>query len=120
MSPARACDHDRALAGEFAGATVTILGPFSDVDETKFLESIRPFEEQSGIDIQYTPETSFDSAISVRVDAGDIPDLAIFPQPGLLARFVEQGTWVRAIIEVGPRQLARAVERARAMLPPAS
>ncbi len=36
------------------------------------------------------------------------------------ARFVEQGTWVRAIIEVGPRQLARAAERARAMLPPAS
>jgi hypothetical protein len=36
------------------------------------------------------------------------------------ARFVEQGTWIRAIIEVGPRQLARAVERARAMLPPAS
>jgi len=34
------------------------------------------------------------------------------------ARFIEQGTWVRAIIEVGPRQLARAVERARAMLPP--
>ena len=36
------------------------------------------------------------------------------------ARFVEQGTWVRAIIEVGPRQLARAAQRARAMLPPAS
>ncbi len=36
------------------------------------------------------------------------------------ARFVEQGTWVRAIIEVSPRQLARAVERARAMLGPAS
>lgn len=36
------------------------------------------------------------------------------------ARFIEQGTWVRAIIEVSPRQLARAVERARAMLPPAS
>lgn len=35
------------------------------------------------------------------------------------AKFVEQGTWVRAIIEVGPRQLARAVERARAMLPSA-
>jgi hypothetical protein len=36
------------------------------------------------------------------------------------ARFVEQGTWVRAIIEIPPRQLARAVQRARAMLGPAS
>ena len=36
------------------------------------------------------------------------------------ARFVEQGAWVRAIVAIGPRHLARAVERARAMLPPAS
>lgn len=32
------------------------------------------------------------------------------------ARFVEQGTWVRAIVAIGPRHLARVVERARAML----
>lgn len=36
------------------------------------------------------------------------------------ARFVEQGTWVRAVVAIGPRHLARAAERARAMLPPAS
>ena len=34
------------------------------------------------------------------------------------ARFVEQGTWVRAIVAIGPRHLARVVERARAMLRP--
>lgn len=32
------------------------------------------------------------------------------------ARLVMQGTWVRAIVAVGPRHLARVVERARAML----
>jgi hypothetical protein len=32
------------------------------------------------------------------------------------ARLVTQGTWVRAIVAVGPRHLARVVERARAML----
>jgi len=31
-------------------------------------------------------------------------------------RFVEEGTWVRAIVAIGPRHLARVVERARAML----
>jgi len=34
------------------------------------------------------------------------------------ARFIEQGTWVRAIVAIGPRHLARVNERARAMLPP--
>lgn len=32
------------------------------------------------------------------------------------ARLITQGTWVRAVMAVGPRHLARAVERARAML----
>ena len=32
------------------------------------------------------------------------------------ARLVTQGTWVRAVMAIGPRHLARAVERARAML----
>jgi hypothetical protein len=31
------------------------------------------------------------------------------------ARFVEQKTWLRAIIAIGPRQLARVVERAKAL-----
>lgn len=33
------------------------------------------------------------------------------------ARFVEQKTWVRAIVAIGPRQLARVIERAKALLP---
>jgi len=32
------------------------------------------------------------------------------------ARLIAQGTWVRAIIAIGPRHLARAVERANALL----
>ncbi len=38
------------------------------------------------------------------------------------AKLVEQGTWVRVIIQVGPRQLARATQRVRALLaaPPAA
>jgi len=83
--------YERALAGEFDGTTVTILGGFSDQDEVKFLNSIAGFEEQSGIDIQYSPTSTFDTTIAVRVDADDKPDIANFPAPGLLARFVEQG-----------------------------
>jgi hypothetical protein len=34
------------------------------------------------------------------------------------ARMVTEGSWVRAIVDVGPRHLARVAERARAMLAP--
>lgn len=82
---------ERALAGEFSGAVVSMSGPFVDEDAVKFNNSIAAFEEQTGIDIQYEGTKEFETTISVRVDAGDAPDIADFPQPGLLANFVAAG-----------------------------
>ncbi len=85
---------ERAMAGEFAGTTVVIDGPFTDEDEVKFLEGMQPFMDATGIEVQYIGSKEFEASISVRVDAGDAPDIADFPQPGLLASFVRQGAVV--------------------------
>ena len=74
---------ERAVAGEFAGETVTVDGPFTDADEVKFKESYAAFEEATGISINYVGNKEFEGTISIRVDAGDAPDIADFPQPGL-------------------------------------
>jgi len=52
---------------------------------------------------------------------GDVPAIRSLGVTTSLgdARLVAQGTWVRAIVAVGPRHLARVVERGRAMLAPA-
>jgi alpha-glucoside transport system substrate-binding protein len=81
----------RAMAGEFSGTVVIVDGPFTDEDQVKFEQSMAPFEEATGIDVQYIGSKEFETTISVRVDAGDAPDIADFPQPGLLAGFVRQG-----------------------------
>ena len=82
---------EQAMNGDFAGTTVTVDGPFADADAVKFDESMEPFEEATGIDVQYVGNKEFEGSISIRVDAGDAPDIADFPQPGLLANFVRQG-----------------------------
>lgn len=82
---------ERARAGEFSGTVVTMSGPFTDEDAVKFDNSIQAFEEETGIDIQYEGTKEFEATISVRVDAGDAPDVVDFPQPGLLANFVRDG-----------------------------
>ncbi|MFN8459258.1 MAG: ABC transporter substrate-binding protein [Anaerolineae bacterium] len=82
---------ERALAGEFKGTTVTAAGPFTDQDAVKFDETMADFEEKTGIDIQYEGSKEFEASISIRVDAGDPPDIVDFPQPGLLANFAKQG-----------------------------
>ena len=82
---------EAAYAGDFAGTVVTMSGPFVDQDEISFNASIAAFEEATGIDIQYEGTKEFESIISTRVDGGDAPDIADFPQPGLLKNFVRDG-----------------------------
>jgi alpha-glucoside transport system substrate-binding protein len=82
---------EQALKGEFAGTTVVVDGPFTDADAVKFEESIKAFKEATGINVNYIGNKEFETTISIRVDAGDAPDIADFPQPGLLVNFARDG-----------------------------
>jgi len=68
-----------------------MAGPFTDADAVKFDNSIKAFEEATGIDIQYEGSKEFEAAITIRLDGGDAPDIVDFPQPGLLATSVKKG-----------------------------
>ena len=70
---------------------VKIFGAFVDTDAERFEASMAPFEERTGIDVQYEGSADFESLITVRVEGGDAPDIAAFPQPGLMAEFVRSG-----------------------------
>ncbi len=82
---------DAAYAGDYKGTVVSMSGPFTDEDAVKFNNSIAEFEKATGIDIQYEGTKEFEASISVRVDAGDAPDIVDFPQPGLLGNFAKAG-----------------------------
>jgi alpha-glucoside transport system substrate-binding protein len=82
---------EQALQGKFKGTTVTLDGPFSSDDQVKFQTSVKEFEAATGITIQYVGTKEFESHIRVSVEGGSPPDLADFPQPGLLGTFVKQG-----------------------------
>ena len=82
---------EEALTGAYDGTVVVVDGPFADADTVKFEQSVVAFEEATGIDVQYIGGKEFEGSIGVRVEAGDAPDIADFPQPGLLATFVRQG-----------------------------
>ena len=42
-----------AMTGKFKGTTVTVDGPFATADAVKFEDSVKEFEDATGIDIQY-------------------------------------------------------------------
>ncbi|HKP55019.1 MAG TPA: ABC transporter substrate-binding protein [Chloroflexia bacterium] len=80
-----------AYAGKYKGTKVTMYGPFGDEDEIKFNNSLKEFEAATGIDIQYEGSKEFETTINVRVQGGSPPDIADFPQPGLMASVAKSG-----------------------------
>jgi alpha-glucoside transport system substrate-binding protein len=85
-----------AYNGALTGKVVTMTGPFVDEDAVKFDQSVKAFEDATGIDIQYEGSKEFEASIGARMAAGDAPDIVDFPQPGLLATFAKQGKIVDA------------------------
>jgi len=82
---------EKALNGDYSGTTVTVDGPFTNPDDVRFAESMKAFEDATGITVKYIGDKEFESRISVSVDAGNPPDIADFPQPGTVATFARQG-----------------------------
>ncbi|MFO7731362.1 MAG: ABC transporter substrate-binding protein [Spirochaetia bacterium] len=76
---------------DLSGTKVNIFGAFVEPGSNLFDESLVKFEEATGIDVRYEGSSDFESLITVRVEGGDPPDIAAFPQPGLLQDFVSRG-----------------------------
>ncbi|WP_196837222.1 ABC transporter substrate-binding protein [Zhihengliuella flava] len=86
--------------GTFEGEEVSIYATILDVEADRLNESWADFEACTGIDIAYEGSSEFETQINVRAQGGNAPDLAFFPQPGLLASMVEQGHLLPAPEEV--------------------
>ncbi len=79
-------------AGADAGGDkkVEIFGAFPGAEADAFNASLAEFEQQSGIDVTYVPSSNFSELIRSRVAGNNAPDIAIFPQPGLLVDLANQ------------------------------
>ncbi|MBA3627655.1 MAG: carbohydrate ABC transporter substrate-binding protein, partial [Chloroflexi bacterium] len=75
--------------GEGAPGSVTVMAAFVDDEEDRFVESLAAFEEESGVTVEYEGSPDFDTVITTRVQGNNAPDIAIFPQPGLLLDVAE-------------------------------
>lgn len=80
--------------GASSQPTVTVLGVIIGEQQEKLEQAIAPFEETTGIDVVYEGTDAFATLLPVRVDSGNAPDIAMFPQPGLMADFAREGQLV--------------------------
>jgi alpha-glucoside transport system substrate-binding protein len=73
--------------GKYSGATVTIYTSITAPEIDYHINAIKPFERCTGITVKYQASKEFEDQLKPKVEGGNAPDLAIFPQPGLLQTF---------------------------------
>jgi alpha-glucoside transport system substrate-binding protein len=61
---------------------VSIFGGYGEADAAAFQKSLTEFGDANGIEITFTSLAAFDKDIKVKIEAGQEPDIALWPQPG--------------------------------------
>ncbi|GAA2075218.1 ABC transporter substrate-binding protein [Microbacterium hatanonis] len=77
--------------GSVEGQTVQIAGGITGVEADDLNASFEQFTADTGIEVVYTGDKSFEGNIVTKVTGGSAPDIAIVPQPGLVKALVDTG-----------------------------
>ena len=85
---------DYTQYGDLSGKTISVYAGIVAPEDQPYIDSYKPFEECTGATVNYTSDKSFEQQILVQAQSGNAPDLAIVPQPGLLAQLVATGAVV--------------------------
>ena len=87
--------------GDLKGKTISVYTGIVTPEDVAYTDSYKPFEQCTGATVKYEGDKSFEQQILVRAKAGNPPDIAIVPQPGLLKQLVATGKVKEAPAEVG-------------------
>jgi alpha-glucoside transport system substrate-binding protein len=82
--------------GDLSGETINVYTGIVTPEDQPQIDSYKPFEQCTGATVRYEGDKSFEAQVLVRAQAGNPPDIAIVPQPGLLQQLVETGRAVPA------------------------
>jgi alpha-glucoside transport system substrate-binding protein len=94
-SPVAGCEEFTQY-GNLKGKTVTVYTGIVTPEDAQLKATWAPFEKCTGATIKGEFDKSFEAQILVRAKAGNLPDIGIVPQPGLLKSLVDTGKAVPA------------------------
>ena len=81
----------KAAHGDLKGQTLKIFGPWRGDDQVLVESMLAYFEDATGIDVNYSSSENYEQQIVIDTQAGSPPDIAVLPQPGLLADLASKG-----------------------------
>jgi alpha-glucoside transport system substrate-binding protein len=84
------CTSSQSASGfaRLPGAQLRVLGAWSGSEQAHFEAVLHGFAERTGASVTYiSAQHSVPAALDARFTAGDPPDVALLPQPGLLRHY---------------------------------
>lgn len=76
------------------GGKVAVLGVWGGAELETFNKMVKPFEDRTGVKVEFEATRDLDAVLTTRVAAGNPPDLALLPSPGKMADLARQGKLV--------------------------
>lgn len=78
---------------DLSGTTVEVVAVWQDSEAEAFEQVVAAFEARTGASVVLTSTAGRDigAVLDARIDAGDVPDVAVLPQPGLIRRYAREG-----------------------------
>ncbi|SPJ25923.1 hypothetical protein PAA8504_03775 [Palleronia abyssalis] len=80
-----------ASNNDFSGESIDITGPWTGADAELVNSVIAYFEDATGASVNYSGSDSFEQDIVISTEANSAPNIAVFPQPGLLSDLASRG-----------------------------
>jgi alpha-glucoside transport system substrate-binding protein len=77
-----------------AQQSVTVMGVWTGAEADAFAKMVAPFEEETGIKVEFTGTRDLPAILTTRVEAGNPPDVSVMPNPGQMVEFAKDGKLV--------------------------
>ena len=87
-------DWDELKKVDLKGETLTVFGPWRGDDEHLVQSILDYIREATGVDLKYSSSENYEQQIVIDTQAGSPPNVAVLPQPGLLADLASKGLLV--------------------------
>ena len=78
--------------GDLTGKSVSVYTSIVTPEDQPQIDSYKAFEDCTGAKINYEGSKEFEAQLLVRLEAGNPPDIAYIPQPGLLKTIADKYT----------------------------
>ena len=93
-APGQSSSGGSGSGGGKIGGSVNVLATWSGSEQDSFMAMIKPFEDQTGVKVNYESTRDLNAVLNTRVQAGNPPELAGLPGPGQMYDFAKAGKLV--------------------------